>query len=69
MDSILNVMLSSSASQVCGFLALATYCGKCISECTTITEPLRNEEQKNTFIKVKTFISKAPVLAYFHPAC
>ena len=69
MNSILNMKLSSrSANEVRSFLALATYCGKFISTCATITEPLRNEEQKSTFSKTKSFISKALVLSYFHPA-
>ena len=63
----MNTKLPSSASEVRGFLALATYCGKFIPNCATITEPLRNEEQKNTLSKIDTFILKAPVLLYFHP--
>ena len=68
-----------NTSAVCSFLGLVTYCGKVIPNFTTITEPLRwltrqktdvvwNGEQESAFSKVKTFISKAPVLPYFHPA-
>ena len=45
MDSILNMKLSSYTNEVRIFLALATYCGKFISTCATIIEPLSNEEQ------------------------
>ena len=78
-DSILNMKPPSNTSKVCSFLDLVTYCGKFIQNFATITEPLGwltrqksdfvwNGEQESTFDKVKTFISKAPVLSYFHPA-
>ena len=71
--------LPSNTSEVRSFFGIATYCGKFIPNFVTITEPLRrltrqkadfvwNEEQENTLSKIKSFISKAPVLSYFHPA-
>ena len=76
-DSILNMKPPSNTSEVRSFLGLATYCGKLIPNFATITESLRrltrlkanfvwNGEQESAFSKIKTFISKAPVL-YFHP--
>ena len=61
------------------FLGLVTYCDKFSPNFATITKPQRQltrqkvdfiwtEEQKSAFCKIKTFISKAPVLPYFHPA-
>ena len=52
---------------------------KFIPNFATNNEPLRqltcqkadfvwNEEQEGAFSKIKTFIFKAPVLSYFHPA-
>ena len=69
----------SNTSEVRSFLGLATYCSKFVSNLAAITEPLRqlprqkasfirNGEQESAFSKIKTFISKAPVLSYFHPA-
>ena len=60
-------------------MGLVTSCGKFIPNFATITEPLRqltrqnadfiwNGEQESAFSKIKTFISKAPVLSYFHLA-
>ena len=69
----------SNTSEVRSFLGLVTYCSKFVSNLAAITEPLRqltrqkagfirNGEQESAFSKIKTFISKAPVLSYFHPA-
>ena len=78
-DSILNMKAPANTSEVCSSLGLVTYCGKFFPNYATIMEPLRrlthqkadfvwNGEQESAFSKVKTFISKAPVLSYFHPA-
>ena len=77
--SILNMKPHSNTSEVRSFLGLVTYCGKFIPNFAIITEPLRrltcqkadfvwNQEQESNFSKIKTFISKAPVLLYFHLA-
>ena len=69
----------SNTSEVRSFLGLVTYCSKFIPNFVAITEPLRrltrqkadfiwNREQESAFSKIKTFISKAPVLSYFHAA-
>ena len=55
------------------------YCSKFVPNFAASTEPLRrlthqkvdfirNGEQECAFSKIKTFISKAPVLSYFHQA-
>ena len=78
-DSTLNMKPPSNTSEVRSFLGVVTYCGKFIPNFATITGTLRqltrqkadfvwNGEQESAFSKVKTFISKAPVLLYFHPA-
>ena len=67
----------SNTTEIRIFLGLVTYCGRFIPIFATITEPLRQLpcqkadfvwNGENAFSKVKTFISKAPVLSYFHPA-
>ena len=78
-NSILHMKPPSNTSEVRSFLGLVTYCSKFVSNLAAITEPLRqltrqkagfirNGEQESAFSKIKTFISKAPVLSYFHPA-
>ena len=78
-NSILHMKPPSNASEVRSFLGLVTYCSKFIPNFAAINEPLRrltrqkadfiwNGEQESAFSKIKTFISKAPVLSYFHPA-
>ena len=77
MNFILNMKPPSNTSEVRSFLGLVTYCGKFIPNFATVTESLRwltsqkadfiwNWEQESAFSKIKTFISKAPVLSYFH---
>ena len=77
-NSILNMKPPSNTSEVRSFLGLVTYFGKFIPNFPAITEPLRrlicqkadfiwNGKQESAFSKIKTFISKAPVLSYFHP--
>ena len=77
-DSIINMKPPSNTSELRSFLGLVTYCSKFIPDFATITEPLRrltrqnvdfiwNTEQENAFTKIKTLISEAPVLTYFHP--
>ena len=69
----------SNTSEVRSFLSLVTSCSKFVPNFTAITEPLRRltrqkaefiwtGKQESAFSKIKTFISKAPVLSYFHPA-
>ena len=78
-NSILHMKPPSNTSEVRSFLDLATYCSKFAPNFAAITEPLRRltyqkaefiwaGEQESAFSKIKTFISKAPVLSYFHPA-
>ena len=78
-NSILYMKPPSNTSEVCSFLGFVTYCSKFAPHFVAITEPLRqlscqkadfiwNKEQASAFNKIKTFISKAPVLSYFHPA-
>ena len=78
-NSILHMKPPSNTSEVRSFLGLVTHCGKFIPNFATITEPLKwltrqkadfiwNGKQESAFSKIKTFISKAPVLSYFHPA-
>ena len=78
-SSVLHMKPPSNTSEVCRFLGLVTYCSKFISNFAAITEPLRqltrqkaefiwNGEQESPFSKIKTFISKVPVLSYFHLA-
>ena len=78
-NSILHMKPPSNASEVRSFLGLVTYCSKFIPNFAAINEPLRrltrqkadfiwNGEQESAFSKITTFISKAPVLSYFHPA-
>ena len=76
-NSILNMKPPANTSEVHSFLGLVTYCCKFIPNFATFTEPLRrltrqtadftwNGEQRSTFNKIKSFISRAPVLSYFH---
>ena len=69
----------SNTREVCSFLGLVTYFSKFVPNFAAITEPLRQlthqkadfiwtGEQESVFSKIKTFISKAQVLLYFHPA-
>ena len=69
----------SNTIEVRSFLGLVTYCSKFVLNLAAITEKLRRltcqkanfilkGEQESAFSKIKTFISKAPVLSYFHPA-
>ena len=78
-NSILNMKPPSNTSEARSFLGLVTYCGKFIPNFATITQALRrltcqkagfiwNGEQESAFSRIKTFVSKAPVLPYFHPA-
>ena len=78
-NSILHMKPPSNTSEVRSFLGLVTYCSKFVPNFTAITEPLRRltrqkaefiwtGKQESAFSKIKTFISKAPVLSYFHPA-
>ena len=70
---------TSNTSEFCSFLGLVTYCSKFIPKFTAIIEAVRwltyqkadflwNGEQESAFSKIKTFIFKASVLLYFHPA-
>ena len=78
-NSILHMKPPSNTSEVRSFLSLVTSCSKFVPNFTAITEPLRRltrqkaefiwtGKQESAFSKIKTFISKAPVLSYFHPA-
>ena len=60
-------------------MGLVTYFSKFVPNFAAITEPLRRltrqkaefiwtGKQESAFSKIKIFISKAPVLSYFHPA-
>ena len=60
-------------------MTFVVFWGLVIPNFATINERLRrlthqkadfvwNGEQESVFSKIKTFISKAPVLSYFHPA-
>ena len=72
-NSIFHMKPPSNTSEVRSFLGLVTYCSKFVPNFAAITEPLSQkadfiwtEEQESAFTKIKTFISKAPVLSYFH---
>ena len=78
-NSILHMKPPSHTSEVHSFLCLVACCCKFVPHFAAITEPLwrltRQKadfiwtgEQESTFSKIKTFISKATVLSYFHPA-
>ena len=78
-NSLLHMEPPSNTSEVRSFLGLVTYCSKFIANFAATTEPLRqltsqkadfiwDGDQESAFSKIKTFISKAPVLSYFHPA-
>ena len=78
-NSILHMKPPSNTSEVRSFLGLVTSCSNFAPNFAAITEKLRrltrqkadftwNGEQESAFNKIKTFISKAPVLSYFHPA-
>ena len=77
-NSILHMKPPSNTVEVRSFLGLVTYCSKFVPNFAAITKPLRqltcqkadfiwNGKQESAFSKIKTFISKAPVLSYFHP--
>ena len=74
--AVANAREPENASEVKNFLGLVTYNARFIPDFATITESLRKlikndthfefgEEQRQTFNKLKTKLSKAKSLAYF----
>ena len=78
-EAIKNAPAPTTASGVCSFLGMATYCAKFIPKFSDVSAPLREltkkdkqfhwaEQQEQSFQQIKELLTSAKVIAYFDPS-